>query len=109
MTAMLEGLYSLLTRTVIIFFSWVKKGDNIHFYDPQNPKLDTDKLFQLYKHPTGQRAVYPTTILRLDDLDINTDGIKRAIKNVSDKTSIKKDDFDTFMSKGKDFVMREIT
>lgn len=88
------------------FFNWVKSGNDVKFYDGQNPKVDFDKLFSIYKRHTGSNSVYETTVVRLDDLEINSNNIKSIIKNVADKKSFNSSDFDTFVSKGENFVMR---
>lgn len=89
------------------FFSWVKNGDDIKFYDSQNPKQNIDDLFAMYKRCSGKEAVYQTTVVRLDDLGINTKNIKEVIKNTSDKlTPFNKQVFDTWKTKGENFVMK---
>lgn len=86
------------------FFSWVKSGDDIKFYDSQNPKQNLDDLFAMYKRYPG---VHQTTVVRLDDLGINTGNIKEVIKNTSDKeTPFNKQVFDTWRTKGENFVMK---
>lgn len=86
------------------FISWDKKGKDIRFYDGQNPKLNIDNLFGLYEHRRIGRASRPTKILRLDDLELNTENLGRVVKNVSDKSDIRSDSFSTTISRGKDFI-----
>lgn len=88
------------------FFNWVKSGNSVKFYDGQNPKVDFDQLFSMYKRHTGRNAVHQTTVVRLDDLEINSNNIKSIIKNVADKKSFNDSDFDAFVSKGENFVMQ---
>lgn len=86
------------------FFSWVKNGNDIKFFDAQNPKQNIDDLFAMYKRWPG---VNQTTVVRLDDLGINTNNIKEVIKNTSDKTTpFNEQVFDTWKAKGENFVMK---
>lgn len=86
------------------FFSWVKSGNDVKFYDAQNPKQNIDNLFAMYKRWPG---VNQTTVVRLDDLGINTNNIKEVIKNTSDKvTSFNEQVFDTWKVKGENFVTK---
>lgn len=87
------------------FFSWIKQGNDVRFYDAQNPDCNIDQLFSMYKRHTGSSSSVQTTILRLDDLEMNTQNLKRVIKNVSDRSSINSDSFDTWVSRGQNFVM----
>lgn len=86
------------------FFSWVKNGNDIKFYDAQNPKQNLDNVFSMYKRWPG---VNQTTVVRLDDLGINTNNIKEVIKNTSNKiTPFNEQVFDTWKTKGENFVMK---
>lgn len=96
------------------FFNWVKTGNNVKFYDAQNPNAKLDKLFKAYKrtpvnstttrHYVG--AVPKTKCVRLDDLELNNESIKNTVNNAD-----RGDDFftmelyDTYVETGKDFIM----
>ena len=89
------------------YFSWIKQGNDIKFYDAQNPNMDFDRLFAAYKRNTGANCVYETKICRLDNLEINPDNIKSIIKNVGDSSvDFHDSDFDALPSKGKSFIMK---
>ena len=86
------------------YFNWVKDGDNIEFYDGQNPKANIDALFSMYKRHTRSHSACQTTFFRLDDLEINEQNIKNVIKNVGDNVNFHNSNFDPYVIKGENFV-----
>ena len=86
--------------------SWTKSGDKVTFHNSQNPSIDlTKQVFSHYVYHKNSSAAALTSI-RLDDLDINTDNIHSVVTNVSNSARQKAEQFDSFVAKGKDFVMR---
>lgn len=88
------------------WITWVKSGNDVTFYNPQNPSVKlSEDLFPFYKYHRNSFNAGMTSI-RLDDLEINGDAIQSVIKNKTIPTKLSIEKFDTFVVKGKDFVTK---
>ena len=84
--------------------SWTKTGDNVTFHNSQDPSVDLVKqVFSHYRYHRNSVSAGLTSI-RLDDLEFNTDNIHSVITNVSKNAVQTAEKFDTYISKGYDFV-----
>ena len=97
------------------FFNWVKTGNDVKFYDAQDPKANLDELFKAYKRiPVNRRTtgsfvneLPKTKSVRLDNLELNDDVIKNTINNIDKGTKFKDTKlYDTYVETGKDFIMK---
>lgn len=88
------------------WISWTKSGDDVTFHNSQDPSVNLIRqCFGHYRYNPNSSATALTSI-RLDDLEINTDNIHSVVTNVSQSARQKAEQFDSFVAKGKDFVMR---
>lgn len=95
--------------------SWVKDNDKVTFIDSQigtkAKKYNYDLVRDVFSRYTyhknsGSRSL---TSIRLDDLEFDSSNIRNVIDNVHnkiDKTKYPVEDFDSFVEKGMDFVMK---
>lgn len=85
------------------WITWEKTGKTVKFYNPQNSnyKLGTD-FFGYFSYMKDKDI--SATAIRLDNLNFIDDNIKQVVTNAvnGDTTQV----FDTFLSKGANFVMR---
>lgn len=63
------------------WINWVKENGNVTFYDAQNPNSDLTTMFGMYVNH-GAKDI--GKMIRLDDLDINTDNITDVVQNVGE-------------------------
>lgn len=89
------------------WINWVKEGNEVKFYDGQNPKIDlVNDLFAHYKYNPNLFEGGLTSV-RLDDLDIKQT-IWTMVKNRGDKYSGNAN-FNAHVDRGKNFVTDTLT